>query len=114
VAAVPNFNSIWTYSPFHPIGILTCACILACSVWLCAIARSWLGWTIYGALTALMIFPVSFVFLKYFVIDPSLKDRGGIVGAGVFMMVTGPLALAWLLGLPVGLLFRLGRAEQKS
>jgi hypothetical protein len=108
VNAVPDFNLIDTYSIFHPVGISICIGLLAFSAWLCAIARTWRGWTTYAALTILMICPVLFLVIKI-VIDP---PHGGGLGEGILIfLVTGPLAFAWLLGLQFGLLFRGGRAS---
>lgn len=105
---MPDFNLIDTYSIFHPVGIAICIGLLALSAWLCAIARTWRGWTTYAALTILMILPVLFLVTKI-VIDP--PQGGGGLGEGILIfLVTGPLAFAWLLGLQFGLLFRRGRA----
>jgi hypothetical protein len=107
VNAVPDFNLFDTYSIFHPVGISICVGLLACSAWLCAIARTWRGWTTYAALTILMIFPVVFLVMQI-VINP---PHGGGLGEGMLIfLVTGPLAFAWFLGLPFGLLFRGRRA----
>jgi hypothetical protein len=56
------------------------------------------------------MFPLLFPFL-YFVINPWTGGSGNSLGFGILVLfVTGPLALAWLLGLPFGMLFRGGRA----
>jgi hypothetical protein len=54
-----------------------------------------------------MIFPVVFLVMQI-VINP---PHGGGLGEGMLIfLVTGPLAFAWFLGLPFGLLFRGRRA----
>jgi hypothetical protein len=107
---VPDFT--WL-AIVNPLGMLVDVCALACSAWLSAIARSWRGWTIYVALTALMMFP-----LTYLVLDTRMHPPGTHSGLGVgltIVLAAGPLALAWLLGLPIGLLCRrLGRSATQS
>jgi len=112
VKTVSDFSWLEPFAIIDPLGILLNVCILACSAWLSAIARSWRGWTIYVALTALMMFSVT-----YLVVDTKMHPPGqhSGLGVGLFIVFTAlPLALAWLLGLPIGLLCRLGRSATQS
>jgi hypothetical protein len=109
---LPNFDWIDVFSILDPLGIFLDICVLACSAWLSAIARSWRGWTIYVVLTALMLFPLTYMVL-YVKMHPPGTHAG--LGVGLHILFTAaPLALAWLLGLPIGLLCRLVRSKTQS
>jgi hypothetical protein len=112
VGPVPDFTSIETYSILDPLGIFIDICVLACSAWLSGVGRSWRGWTTYVVLTALMMFPLTFM-----VVNVKMHPPGAHSGLGVGLLIlftAAPLALAWLLGLPIGLLCRLGRSATQS
>ena len=109
---VLDFASLDTYAILHPVGILVDICVLACSAWLSAVARSWRSWTAYVALTALMMFPVTFMVVKV-----KMNPPGPHSGLGVglqILFVGAPVALAWLLGLLIGMLCRLGRSATEE
>jgi hypothetical protein len=112
VGPVPDFTSLETYSILDPLGIFVDICVLACSAWLSAVARSWRGRTTYVVLTALMMFPVTFMVLNVKMHPPGPHSGLGEGLRTLFM--AGPLALAWLLGLPIGLLCRLGQSTTQS
>ena len=102
---MPDFNAIATYSLFHPVGVFLLVVILVFSTWLCARVRSRLGWTMYGALTALLLAPAVIAIRSCYA---TLCD----LGQGLAMLVTVPLAAAWLFGLLLGLLFHFLRKHQ--
>ena len=100
-----DFSWMEPYAIVSPLGVLVNACILACSAWLSAIARSCRGWTTYVVLTALMMFPVTYLMVTTRMHPPGTHSG---LGVGLFIVFTAlPVALAWLLGLPIGLLCRL-------
>ena len=94
-----NFDAIESYALFQPLGLVVHVIVVAFSAWLCAIARGWLGWTMYGALTILLTTPAVIALHACYT---ALCD----LGVGLMMLVTVPLAVAWVLGWLLGLLFR--------
>ncbi len=107
------FDTFETYAAIvDPFGIFLNICVLACSAWLSAIARSWRGWTAYVALTALAMFPLTLEVLRVKIDRPG--PHSGL-GYGLLILFVGlPLASAWLLGLLIGMLFRLGRSATQE
>ena len=107
------FETFETYAAIvHPVGILLNCSVLAFSACLSAIARSWRGWTTYAALTALVMFPLTFQVLTVKMHPPG--PHSGL-GYGLLIAFVGlPLAAAWLLGLLIGMLCRLGRSAKQG
>jgi hypothetical protein len=101
-----------SFAIINPFGAFVDICVLACSAWLSAVTRSWLGWTTYAVLTVLMMLPLTYQIVKVRM-DPPGPHSG--LGVGLMIVFVGlPLAVAWLLGLPIGLLCRLGLSDKQG
>jgi hypothetical protein len=108
----PDFASFTTYAIVSPLGVFVNMCVLACSAWLSAVARSWRGWTAYVALAALALFP-----LTSMIVDVRMHPPGQHSGLGIGLtiaLVGFPLVASWLLGSLIGLLFRVLRPATRE
>src|SRR6185295_10591100 len=88
------------------LGVVVIACLglFGLSAYLAAVLRRRWAWIAFTIATLLVVFPAAWTFL-IMTFDP--PGGGMILGSGMFLLfVAGPLAVAWLLGLGLGLWFR--------